>query len=89
MAEQIRIRDVVLSVDNEEWYYGKRENVNDRSKKILVKEPVSENNIVSVAHVKEINDIFRWIESHERDSAKKKKRPLYVDECFFVTHAQR
>lgn len=75
---------VVLSVDSDEWYYGREENRKNPEKKILVEGIVSEEVVVSPQCAKEINDYFRWTSTREKDTAKKKKRPLYVDRGFFI-----
>ena len=75
---------IVLSVDSNEWYYGRPENRKDPDKRILVTGLVSENAIVSIQYAKEINDYFLWTSERERDTAKRKKRPLYVDRGFFI-----
>lgn len=85
MKEQVRLNNVIVSVDSSEWYYGRREFLTDNSNRTLVREPVSENDIVSAIHAREINDLLAWIDSHERDTMKKKKRLLYVDVGFFVS----
>ena len=80
----LELLGVVLSVDSDEWYYGRSEHRQDPDKRVLVKNIVSENAIISSKYAKEINEYFLWTKEHERDTAKKKKRPLYVDKAFFV-----
>ena len=75
---------ISISVDNNEWYYGRPEHRSDPNKRILIKNVVPENLVVSPHHANEINEYFLWTNEHERDTAKKKKRPFYVDKSFFV-----
>ena len=81
---QTQLFGVILSVDSNEWYYGRPENRLNFEKRVLIDNIVSEDNIVSAAHAKEINDYFKWVEFHEKDTVKRKRRPLYVDKGFFI-----
>jgi len=81
---QPQLLDIVLSVDNDEWYFGKPENRTKAENRRLMKREVSSEEIVSPIHVKQLNDLFYWTETHEKESLKRKKRPLYVDNGFFV-----
>lgn len=76
--------DLILSVDSNEWYYGKKQNVNNKAKKVLITAPISEKAVKNTAFANYINDHFIWMQWHERDTAKRKKRVLYVDKDLFV-----
>ena len=74
----------ILTVDNDEWYFGRQENLTNKEKRILVKQVVKPEAIISNSIAKSINEYFLWLESHEKDTVKKKKRPFYVDRGFFI-----
>ncbi len=76
---------IVLSVDNDEWYYGRPENRKNQDKRVLVTKLIPEETVVSAQHAKDINDYFLWTSQRERDTAKRKKRPLYIDKGFFIS----
>lgn len=84
MAVNPKLLNVYLSVDNDEWYYGRLENRSDSSKRTLVKGVVREDAFISSQDAKSVNEYYLWIETHEKDTAKKKKRPFYIDNGFFV-----
>lgn len=75
---------VILSVDSNEWYYGRPENRKNPEKRVLITGLVSENSIISNQYAKDINDYFLWTSYREKDTAKRKKRQLYVDKGFFI-----
>lgn len=76
--------DLILSVDSNEWYYGKKQNVNNKEKKVLVTAPIAENTMKNQELANYVNSHFSWMQWHEKDTAKKKKRVLYVDKDLFV-----
>lgn len=75
---------IVLSVDNREWYYGRPENSMLPNKKVLITHIISPKDVISYQYADEINRYFLWIQSHEKDTSKRKKRSFYVDIGFFV-----
>ena len=81
------IIDVVLSVDSREWYYGRKANVNDSNKKILVKSCVPSNSTKTEEYSRFINDLFLWMQTRERDTLKRKKRSFYVDIDLFKSES--
>ena len=83
------LKGIVLSVDSNEWYYGRPESRTDPLKRILVSSPIPLDATFSEQQAHEINNYFIWTESHERDTIKKKKRPLYVDRGFFINPSFR
>lgn len=76
--------DVVLTVDSSIWYYGRKCNFSNLEKRKLITFPVSENSTKTAAYARSINEYFAWINSHERDTAKRKKRIFYVDTDLFL-----
>lgn len=84
-TKNIYISDIIISVDNNEWYYGQRKNVNDKSKKKPIFSLLRENEVISEKHLNTINSIFQYIQIHERDTLKKKRRSLYVDITLLTT----
>ena len=78
------ITDVIMSVDNDEWYYGLAKNRENPDKRILVKGTVNKDIVVSSTYSEAINNIFFWTEKHEKTTVKKKKRPFYTDRSLFV-----
>lgn len=75
--------NMVLTVDSNEWYYGQKKNFNNREKKLLVTSCVPSDATKMETYSKEINEHFIWMQSHERDTLKKKKRLFYVDRDLF------
>ena len=82
MVGSSKLLNVYLSVDNDEWYYGRPENRNDPSKRTLMKGVVREDTFISTQDAKSINEYYIWIEAHEKETVKKKKRPFYIDNGF-------
>ena len=75
---------IVLSVDNDEWYYGREENRTKPEKRMLVESAIPESRFVSPVQAKEINRLFAWTVLHEKETAKKKKRLFYIDRGFLI-----
>lgn len=75
---------VVLSVDDNEWYYGREENRTKPDKRILVEAAIPEIRFVSLNRAIEINELFAWTVLHEKETSKKKKRPFYIDRGFLI-----
>ena len=84
MKAEIEISDIVVSVDNDEWYYGRRDLRTDSTKRKLITRPISENEVVSRYYANAINTLFSLVSFHEKDTAKRKKRSLYVDSGLFL-----
>ena len=75
---------VILSVDNDEWYYGREENRKKPEKRILVEAAIPEIRFASPIRAREINELFAWTVLHEKETSKKKKRPFYIDRGFLI-----
>ena len=71
--------NVVLSVDGDEWYYGRPENRLDHTKRKLISGYIQEDQAVSKQIATTINELFNFVTMREHDTLKRKARSLYVD----------
>lgn len=77
--------ELILSVDTNEWYYGQKKNIRNKEKRILIKTYVPANSMKSEQYSKYVNEHFLWMQGHERDTLKRKKREFYVDRELFLS----
>lgn len=84
MDEPFYSVDLILSVDTNEWYYGKKQNLRNKEKRVLITQFVSEKATKIPAYANYINDHLIWMQNRERDTAKRKKRTFYVDKDLFI-----
>lgn len=81
--EKIQVLDLILSVDSNEWYYGKKSNLRNEEKRVLIKSCVPSSSMKLESYASYVNDHFLWMQGHERDTLKRKKRIFYVDADLF------
>lgn len=78
------LADIIISVDNNEWYYGKKENRTNIQKRKLLLTPVSDYEAINQRYATTINEIFSYVQFHEKDTTKRKKRLFYIDNTLLV-----
>lgn len=83
---ELTIPNIIISVDNNEWFYGKSENRTNVLKRKLLDREVSTEEIVSERYAKAINELLSFMSCYERDTAKRKKRQFFVDEDLFLKY---
>lgn len=83
------ILDIVLSVDSNEWYYGRKANIRNEEKRILVTSCVPSSATKLEAYATYVNEHFLWMQGHERDTLKRKKRSFYIDRDLFKSEEFR
>lgn len=81
------ITDIILSVDSSEWYYGQKSNLKNEEKRILIKTYVPAGSMKLDFYTIYVNEHFLWMQSHERDTLKRKKRNFYVDKDLFKSQS--
>lgn len=76
--------DVVLSVDSNKWFYGRKSVLTDQKEQLLMKGYIPAEAFASPEFSKEVNIYYCWVVKHEKDTAKKKARSLYIDREFLL-----
>ena len=75
--------DIIISVDDREWYYGRKKNLNIPENRLLMKSLLPKDSCVLPQYLQEINSYYMQV-MNEKTTKKHTQRPMYIDKSFLV-----